>query len=113
MPSQREAAFILTPGRVDLLARQPRVSQPFHPVGRGAGGVTGELQVGDNARLLASSTLENMMAEISSLKLALAQRGTIAPEVRMLCEALGLGENCVCSRDRGRYGDGLGRKPLI
>ena len=58
--------------------------------------MTGELQEGDNARLLASSTLENMMAEISSLKLALAQRGTIAPEVRMLREALGWGKTaCV------------------
>ena len=44
--------------------------------------MTGELQEGNNARILASSTLEIMMAEISSLKLVLAQRGTIAPEVR-------------------------------
>jgi len=65
MPSQGEAVFTLTPGRVFFFARQPRVSQPFHPAGRGAGGVTGELQEGDNARLLASSTLEIMMAEIS------------------------------------------------
>ena len=89
MPSQGEAAFILTPGRVDLLARQPRVSQPVHATGRRAGGVTGESQVGDIARLLASSTLESVMAEISSLKLALAQRGTIAPELRYLSRPWG------------------------
>jgi hypothetical protein len=95
MPSQGEAAFTQTPGRVALLAGQPRVSQPVHPAGRGVGGVMGELQEGDNARILASSTLEIMMAEISSLKLALAQRGTIAPEVRFFREAWGWGK-CAC-----------------
>ena len=53
MPSQGEAAFGQTPG-IALLTRQPRVSQPVHPAGRGAGGVTGELQEGDDARILAS-----------------------------------------------------------
>ena len=57
--------------------------------------MTGELQEGDNARLLPSSTLEIMMAEISSLKLALAQRGTIAPQVRFFREAGGWGK-CAC-----------------
>jgi hypothetical protein len=76
MPSQGEAAFGQTPG-IALLARQPRMSQPVHPAGRGDGGVTGELQEGDNARIRASSTLE---IRVSSLKLALAQRGTIASE---------------------------------
>ena len=95
MPSQGEAVFTLTPGRVFFFARQPRVSQPVHPAGRGSGGMTGELQQGDNAHVLASSTLEIMMAEISSLKLALAQRGTIAPEVRYYREAWGWGK-CAC-----------------
>jgi len=82
-------------GFVGGFVGQPMVSQPVHPAGRGAGGVTGELQEGNNARILASSTLEIMMAEISSLKLALAQRGTIAPEVRYFREAWGWGK-CAC-----------------
>ena len=54
MPSQGEAAFTQTPGRMALLARQPSVSQPVQPAGMGAGGWMGELQEGDNARSLAS-----------------------------------------------------------
>ena len=49
----------------------------------------GELQEGDNARILASSTLEIMMARVSSLKLALAQRGTIAPELLFCKQTMG------------------------
>jgi hypothetical protein len=55
----------------------------------------GELQEGDNARILASSTREILMARISSLKFALAQRGTIAPEVLFLCES-DQRETCMC-----------------
>jgi hypothetical protein len=76
--------------------------------------VTGELQEGDNARLLASSTLEIIMAEISSLKLALAQRSTIAPEVQFFREAW-VWEKCACVHGiaDGMVGEGLGRKPLF
>lgn len=42
----------------------------------------GELREGDDARSLASPTLEILMAEISSLKNVVAQRGTSAPELR-------------------------------
>jgi hypothetical protein len=44
----------------------------------------GELQEGDNARSLASSTLEILRARLSSLKIAEAQRGTSAPELLFL-----------------------------
>ena len=47
-PVQGEAAYYHTPDRMALLARQPSVSQPAQPAGRGAGGWMGELQAGDN-----------------------------------------------------------------
>ena len=66
------------PGPNGLLARQPSVSQPAQPTGRGAGGWMGELQEGDNPRSLASSTLEILRARV---KLA-EDRGSSARHVR-------------------------------
>ena len=87
MPAQGEADRAL--GRVAFLARQPSLSQSAQPAGRGAGGGMGELQEEDNARVLASSTREILMAGISSLEFALAQRGTSAPELLFFKQTMG------------------------
>ena len=47
------------------------------------------MQEGDNARSLASSTLEILRARVSSLRIAVAQRGTSAPELLFFKQTMG------------------------
>jgi hypothetical protein len=69
----------------------------------------GELQEGETARILASSMQEVLMASISSLKFALAQRGMIAPEVLFLCQTRGWGKlACVHRTTCGMKKDSVG-----
>ena len=69
----------------------------------------GELHEGDNARILASPMLENLMAKISSLEIAVAQRGTSAPELRFLNQNRGWGKRaCVHGFADGFKKDSVG-----